>query len=92
MPDSRSLPGSDRIRPSVSTKCLNRADGHDAMKEDFNELRTLRVSGSKIVYEAKAAPAREGEAVLYMIDGAMNARKPPADYPLFELEEWVGGS
>ena len=76
---------------TVHGKCLGQlekwAEG-PAKSKDLRELRTLRVNGSKTTYEAKDAPAMDGEAVLYMIDGAMD-HVPAENYALLEIEEWL---
>jgi hypothetical protein len=55
----------------------------------LRELRTLRVSGPRIEYAARDLPAGPEEAVLYMIDGTMNAVPCPEEYPLLEIGAWV---
>jgi hypothetical protein len=79
---------------TVHPKCLEEKllgpwASPSAHRPDLHELRALRVSESEIVYEAKSAPPRDGEAFLYMIDGGMNGVTQPHDYPLLRLDSWI---
>jgi hypothetical protein len=60
-----------------------------ARNPHLSELRTLRVNGPRIEYEAKDLPARPDDAVLYMIDSTMNAVPRPEEYPLLEIDGWL---
>ena len=59
-----------------------------ARDKDLRELRTLRVRGSDVVYEAKDSAVAPDESALYMIDGGMNAVPGPSDYPLLAVDRW----
>jgi hypothetical protein len=73
----------------LEEKLLGRWATPSAHRRDLHELRALRVGESGIVYEAKGAPPRDGEAFLYMIDGGMNGVVQPGDYPLLRLDSWI---
>lgn len=60
-----------------------------ALREDFFKIRALRVNGDRIAYQAAQGTPDPGEAVLYMIDGAMHKVDRPSQYPLLELDAWA---
>lgn len=59
-----------------------------ARDKDLRELRTLRVRGSDVVYEAKDSSVAPEESALYMIDGGMNSVPGPSDYALLAVDRW----